>query len=114
MMRKKANKYLGERLRDFWTLMRAGNNLGRALDLSGYDFPAPELVDDICAFVDFTDFDTKIAVVAAEWGNRGVERIVEIAQWFNRIFLSLSMGFVIYVVVGTNALQSQIASSVGH
>lgn len=109
-----SSRWLRERLRAALGLMRGGSNLGVALEKSGYGFPDPEVIDDILAYVDYPDFDEKMARIADQWADQGVKQIQSRARVIGFAINVLVYGLMIYLILGVNALQTQLGTQVAH
>jgi len=69
------NPYLYERLDGFIRAIGQGLNLGEALDVTGFEFPDPELVEDLLVYSKAAQFDDILQRIAHAWITDGVEAV---------------------------------------
>src|SRR5581483_9902628 len=86
MMLRYSNAWLAERIRKILRLMYGGHGFGYALFNSGFNFPSPDIVDDIMAYVGFAKFEEKIGVVADQWTEKVVSRVEAASVVMNIVF----------------------------
>lgn len=88
--------------------LRAGRNLGEALERSGHNFPDPEIISDIRIYATKSGFDEAIRIIGNEWITESVERI----QGLMRIVFGASIlavaGLIMFSIFGLIAMQLQL------
>ncbi|MDR1856799.1 MAG: type II secretion system F family protein [Desulfovibrio sp.] len=103
-----ASPYLQERVRAILRQVDAGRNLGAALAECGMDFPSREAVDDIAAYGDLPDFETRLLSIARDRMSDDIRMI----QWrMRRLNLALLVGVGIeagLLLAAVSGLQSLI------
>lgn len=70
-----ADKWLANRINSAVRGMRAGLQLGDALNRSGYEFPDREIIDDLGVYSSLSGFDEALSILGREWLNESVEQI---------------------------------------
>lgn len=105
-----AQPWLRERLDGALLGVRSGLNCGEALRNAGYDFPSPEVIDDLCVYAEYRGFGEALHLLAQEWMDDGVERIalqMKVLNGFAIAVLALVMG---WLVIGFFGIQQEIAA----
>lgn len=109
--------WLRERLAALWWRMENGSSLPEALYAKGnsglpaFDFPNPDVVDDIASMAGFADFPERIATLAIQWADEIETSMLRSAKAFGFV-LEIAM----YVVMGLlmlaiNSMSTQIGGS---
>jgi type II secretory pathway component PulF len=108
-----ASPWLRERLRHFCRLIENGKSLGEALTTPkrdswpAFDFPSPDMVDEIESYGDFSDFTTVIREVLEMWAEEMEDETLEKAKrfefWLN-IFMYVLIGLLIYAMQAVASL----------
>lgn len=70
-----ADKWLANRINASIRGMRAGLQLGDALNRSGYEFPDREIIDDLGVYSSLSGFDEALSILGREWLTESVEQI---------------------------------------
>ena len=70
-----ADKWLANRINSAVRGMRAGLQLGDALNRSGYEFPDREIIDDLGVYSSLSGFDEALSILGREWLSESVEQI---------------------------------------
>lgn len=78
-----ATPYLQERLVSMLRYLQSGKTIGVALEESGYNFPAPDLIDDIIFYADLPRFDDVLYKTAREFIESGSTRVNAISKVMN-------------------------------
>ena len=110
-MSKYSNDYLKERVISFYKGMQSGMNIGEAMRISNYNFPEPDVVDDIAVFSNFPNFDEKLKLIA----DRDIKDIKKYIKTISMI-LQFVITFMLYmviilIVVGVLSLTQNISNS---
>ncbi|MGF6440605.1 type II secretion system F family protein [Paraburkholderia youngii] len=108
-----ASPWLASRLEPIRAGLKNGLKLDAAMRRSGFAFPSPDLIDEIGAYVDFTDFASKIETVALKYAD-DLERKIKWKGVLTGVVFSGLM-FIAFVIVqlGANDISSILSSSVG-
>lgn len=110
-LRKNASPYLKERLDAGITGMKAGHNLGVALERSGYQFPDKEIIEDLVLYAEQSEFDVALEIIGREWLANGV-KIVEARANLLNVMAKAAMGLVVvWIVYGTFGLQNTMSDA---
>lgn len=103
-----ASPWLRQRLMVLRRKMVNGEALSSALLSSGFEFPNPDLIDDIESMADFDDFPFRIRARAQDWATElestVEDRVASLAFWFEIVMYGL-MGV---IAVGIISLTMQI------
>lgn len=113
-----ATPWLEERLHsvrrqlvDGASLYAALTNGGRRLSRGhGFEFPNPDIVEDIGSLDGFSDFEDRIEAVADEWAQELEEAAVSKAKTMGFVLDIAMYVVVIYLVMAVNSLQDQLSS----
>jgi type II secretory pathway component PulF len=92
---KQASPYLKQRINSVVFFLISGENLGNALYRTGYEFPEPEIIDDLQIYAQLKGFDQNLRWIVKTWVDSLVEQVKIKMQVFNMIVL-----FFIAVVIG--------------
>lgn len=111
-----ANPWLRERLQSIWWRMDSGRSLGEALldkgrnGMPAFDFPNPDIIDDIVSTSGFSDFPKRIIVIAKQWANDLEHDTLAKAKAFGVIAELVMFSMMGFLVLAINALSTQIGS----
>jgi type II secretory pathway component PulF len=100
--------YLRERVRGIMDHSRAGRNLGEAMDECGMNFPAAEIVDDMCVYAALPGFHERLYEIAQQSMNDGVENVQRDARLINLACILCIIGEVLCLVLAINSLIQQM------
>lgn len=89
--------------------LRAGRNLGDALNYSGYEFPDREIISDIRVYATKSGFDEALRLIGDEWINESVEQIKSLMSKIFGIVLLIAAGIIAFEVSGLMAMQLQLS-----
>lgn len=103
-----ASPWLYERLERTLVYMRAGKNLGLALEATKYEFPDMEIVDDLVSYSELPNFDTILYNLGRSWIEHGLEKIQEQAAVMSVVGRLIVGVFIIWFSYGTIQIQNQI------
>jgi len=102
--------WLRERLDGALLGVRSGLNCGEALRNTGYEFPSPEVIDDLCVYAEYKGFAEALKLLADEWMEQGVEVISLRMKLVNGLAI-VTMAVVIgWLVIGFFGIQQEIAA----
>jgi type II secretory pathway component PulF len=104
-----AGPWLRERLDGALLGVKSGLNCGEALRNSGYGFPSPEVIDDLCVYAEYKGFGDALKILADEWMEEGIERIsmqMKVLNGFAIVMLAIVIG---WLVAGFFGIQHEIA-----
>lgn len=105
-----AQPWLRERLDGALLGVKSGMNCGEALRNSGYGFPSPEVVDDLCVYAEYKGFSEALRTLADEWMEEGVETVatqMKVLNGFAIVLLAVVIG---WLVTGFFGIQQEIAN----
>lgn len=88
--------------------LRAGRNLGDALERSGYEFPDREIISDIRLYATKSGFDEALRVIGDEWITESVERVKALMNVVFSVSLVLVGVVVMFIATGFGAMQMQL------
>jgi type II secretory pathway component PulF len=94
--------------------LRAGRNLGEALQQSGYEFPDREIISDIRVYSTKSGFDEALRLIGDEWITESVERIESLMAKVFSATLLLAAGIIAFEVSGLLAMQWQLSQIMQH
>ncbi|MHB1681025.1 MAG: type II secretion system F family protein [bacterium] len=110
-MAKYSNGYLKERLKSFYTGMQNGMNIGEAMQISNYNFPESDVVDDIAVFSNFPNFDEKLKLIAEQDIKKIRKYIKTISMAIQAVVNIALYMMIIFIVVGVLSLTQNISNS---
>jgi type II secretory pathway component PulF len=112
-MENTGSHWLKERLHKARLRLRAGDDLGEALDNTKMGFPDREIIDDIGVYVSLDGFDEVLERMGHDWLETGTEKITATAQLISTVFFMIMGLFMIWIVLGVNAIQTSLSSAGG-
>ena len=108
-----ATPWLQQRLLAVRRRMVNGEGLARALQNVGYNFPNPDMIDDIDSMADFDDFPARITKRTTQWAD-DLERTVKARiRILGFCFDMVMYGLILIVLLGMNSLSVQMGSVPG-
>lgn len=111
ILQRNASPWYREKLSKTLDNVNNGHNLGDALHMTGFEFPAKETVQDLRAYAGLNKFDETLEAVGTEWLADSVGMIdAQTAIFRNFAFLVLG-GVFMWIAGGIFSLQQQITSS---
>ncbi|RWA55732.1 type II secretion system protein [Cupriavidus sp. UYMSc13B] len=108
-----ASPWLASRLRPVVAGLKNGLDMATAMRRAGMDFPSPELIDEIGAYVGFTDFPQKIEAVANRYAEKLERELARRGAWISAGFSGLLFFAFIVMQLGANSLSTALTSAVG-
>jgi type II secretory pathway component PulF len=106
-----ASPWLRERLEGALLGVKSGLNCGEALKNSGYGFPSPEIVDDLCVHAEYRGFPEALKTTADEWLNDGVERISVQMKFLNALAIAVLALVIAGLAGGLFSILQQLGAS---
>lgn len=88
--------------------LRAGRNLGDALERSGYEFPDREIISDIRLYATKSGFDEALRIIGDEWITESVERVQSMMKGVFSIALVMVGSVIMFIATGLGAMQFQL------
>lgn len=121
-----SSPWMAERLGKLRTLLRNGYSLADALLYAGigrvdkdrpergtkFDFPSPNIVDEVGIFAGFSDFSEKMIELQHEWNKALVHKTESLVNKLGFFVQLLIFGYFFLLTIGVNQLSSQIGSAV--
>lgn len=106
-----ASPWLSQRLLAVRRQMVNGEGLAKALESTRYNFPNPEIIDDISSMADFDDFPARIMKRTIQWADdlelSVAARVRAMGFAFNMVMYAL----ILLVLLGINSLSVQMGSA---
>jgi type II secretory pathway component PulF len=101
--------WLSNRIEDTLAEMRCGMNLGEALRRTGFNFPDPEIIDDLCVYASLSGFEQSLKHLADQWLHESVSRIrAKMRGVFGVSILGVG-GYIAFLVTGMMQMQLQMS-----
>jgi type II secretory pathway component PulF len=88
--------------------LRAGRNLGDALQRSGYEFPDRAIISDLRLYAARSGFDEALRVIGEEWVSESVERVKALMNVIFAVSLLLVGLVIMLIAAGFAAMQMQL------
>lgn len=105
--------WLNQRILAIRRRMVNGEGLASALHNVNFDFPSPDMIDDITSMVDFDDFPARIMRRTVQWADE-MERNVKVrTRMIGFAFDMVMYGLILFVLLGMNSLSTQMGSAPG-
>lgn len=112
LMREQSGDWLRERIDGCVTGLRAGYNVGEALDRTGFQFPDQEIIDALSIYAKLSGFDDAMQTVGEEWMETGVAK-VQLQSAVAKGVATLMMGGVVaWMAFGLFAIQQNLTSAI--
>lgn len=90
-----------------------GEGLANALRHVGFDFPNPDMIDDIASMADFDDFPTRIMKRTTQWADDLEQSVKAKIKILGFCFDMVMYGLILIVLLGMNSLSVQMGSVPG-
>ena len=110
-MAKYSNDYLKERLKSFAIGMQNGMNIGEAMQISNYNYPDADVVDDISVFSNFPNFSEKLNMIAQQNINSTRRSIKTVSALIQAFIYILLYAVIIFIVVAVFSLTQNMSNS---
>lgn len=88
--------------------LRGGQNLGEALQRSGYEFPDREIISDIRLYATKSGFDEALRLIGDDWITESVDRIKGLMSFVFAISILMVGALVMFIAAGFIAMQLQL------
>jgi type II secretory pathway component PulF len=111
ILQRNASPWYKEKLSKTLDNVNNGHNLGDALHLTGFEFPAKETVQDLRAYASLNRFDETLEAIGTEWLSESVAMIDAQTAIFRNIAFLILGGVFMWIAGGIFSLQQQITSS---
>lgn len=105
--------WLNQRLLAARRRMINGEGLASALQNSKFNFPSPEVIDDIASMADFDDFPTRIMKRTVQWADDMERSVKTRIRALGFVFDMVMYGLILFVLLGVNSLSVQMGSVPG-
>lgn len=107
-----SSPYMRSRLHPVLVRLLGGQKLDDALRNAGNEFPSPDLIDDIGAYVGYEDFPNRMQTVAIKFSEELERRIVVQSRVALGIFTVAMFAVMFIVQLGVNELQTQLMNTI--
>ncbi len=111
MLADNSSKYLRTILDSALHYIANGDNLGRALNNTGREFPNNEIAGDLEIYADMNGFDENLKNIANDYLEDSVRKMESISNTMNSIGILLVSAVIAWVVLGTFQMQDQITAA---
>ncbi|MGR0117803.1 type II secretion system F family protein [Ralstonia pseudosolanacearum] len=109
-----ASPWLASRLTPVHVGMEFGGlNLAAALRSSGYDFPTPDLIDEVGAYVGFDNFAEKLEVALTKYAKKLERKLLIKGAVISAVFSVVMFCAFVVVALGSNSVSSLMSTSMG-
>lgn len=88
--------------------LRAGRNLGEALERSGHGFPDRAILSDLRLYASKSGFEEALRLIGEEWIGESVERVQALMRVLFALALLLVGAVVLFMAAGLLAMQMQL------
>lgn len=105
-----AKPWLRQRIDDMLFGVKSGLNVGEAMKNTGYRFPSPEIVDDLCVYAEYKGFAEALRALADEWMQEGVEAIEGQMRVVNGAAIVTLALVLSWLITGFFGIQQEIAA----
>ena len=112
-LKRDASRYLIERIDAALEYLKNGDNLGQALNKTGYQFPDKEIIADLKIYAELDNFEEALENLANNWLEESVYMIEQKAGILNMIAILLVAAIIAWAVFGVFDMQDQITSAMG-
>lgn len=105
--------WLNQRLVAIRRRMVNGEGLASALQNVRFNFPSPEMIDDITSMVDFDDFPARIMKRTVQWADEMERTVKARTRMLGFVFDIIMYALILFVLLGMNSLSTQMGSAPG-
>ena len=112
-LKRDASKYLKEKIDAALEFIKNGDNLGQALDKTGFQFPDKEIIADLKIYAELDNFEEALESLANNWLEESVYMIEQKAGILNMIAILVVAAIIAWAVFGVFDMQDQITSAMG-
>ncbi|MHB1098832.1 MAG: type II secretion system F family protein [Burkholderiales bacterium] len=110
---KTATPWLAERLKSASVKMKNGDSLSSALMKGGFGFPNPDMIEDIASMEIFPDFPERMSRILGHWADELERTTIDKTKAAGFIMEVAMYGIMLFLVLSTNSMTSQISATVG-
>jgi type II secretory pathway component PulF len=111
---KHSSPWLASRLRPILHGLENGLDLAAAMRKSGLNFPSPELIDDISAYVGFPNFPEMIEKVSRQYAKTLEKQLIAGGAMISFMFSMVMFGAMIVLQLGANSISTILTTSMNH
>ena len=112
-LKRDASRYLIERIDAALSYIKNGDNLGQALNKTGFQFPDKEIIADLKIYAELDNFEEALESLANNWLEESVYMIEQKAAILNMVAILCVAGIIAWAVFGVFDMQDQITSAMG-
>lgn len=112
-LKRDASRYLIERIDAALEYLKNGDNLGQALNKTGFQFPDKEIIADLKIYAELDNFEEALESLANNWLEESVYMIEQKAGILNMIAILCVAAIIAWAVFGVFDMQDQITSAMG-
>lgn len=112
-LKRDASRYLIERINAALEYLKNGDNLGQALNKTGFQFPDKEIIADLKIYAELDNFEEALESLANNWLEESVYMIEQKAGILNMIAILCVAAIIAWAVFGVFDMQDQITSAMG-
>jgi type II secretory pathway component PulF len=105
-----ANPWLRERIDATLYFVNSGYDLGEALHLADYDFPAREIVEDLRIYATLGNLDSTMRRISAEWVKQSLDNLRAVGDTMKVAGMALIAAMIAWVQLGIVAVQQQLTN----
>ncbi len=109
-LRATANPWLRERIDAALYFVNSGYDLGEALHLTGYQFPAREIVEDLRIYATLGNLDEAMSRISSEWVTHSLDNLRAAGDATKVVGMALVAATIAWVQLGIIAVQQQLTS----
>lgn len=109
-LRTTANPWLQERIDAALYFVNSGYDLGEALHLTGYQFPAREIVEDLRIYATLGNLDEAMSRISSEWGKHSLDNLHALGDAMKVAGMAFVAATIAWVQLGIIAVQQQLTS----
>lgn len=108
-----ASPWLRQRLMALQFRMINGEDIADALEKIGFNFPNPDMIDDISSMSGFEDFPLRLIKRTIDWSNEMEENVKKNVRQVGFFFNIVMYSLILILLLGINSLSVQIGSVPG-
>lgn len=111
-LRSISNPWLRERIDATLYFVNSGYDLGEALYLTGYRFPAREIIEDLRIYASLGNLDEAMSRLSSEWLKLNLDNLEALADAAKVIGMAMVAGVIAWIQFGIIAVQQQLTSGI--
>jgi type II secretory pathway component PulF len=109
-LRATANPWLQERIDATLYFVNSGHDLGEALHLTGYQFPARDIIEDLRIYATLGNLDEAMDRLSTEWVALSLGNLRAAGDVMKVLGMALVAGTIAWIQLGIIAVQQQLTS----